>query len=244
MSLWKARARGCRRARGTRRRRRTRAAPSPRRSRRRRRSRPRRRARRPRARRAPRSGSACAAAGRCSSSSACAATPIARKNAAIAQSIRSVWNCGASAAPTATYERCHARVRRVEQRHVVAPAARPQRVERGPYLFLRPHVTIPPPSESRRACTSSIPASRHAVEQPRHRPARVEARGSTGRGTRRPRASRRRSRGPRPGARRGPTAPRAAARRRAARRTRARRSSPPGRTTRASSRSVAAGSST
>src|SRR4051794_18228363 len=42
-----------------------------------------------------------------SSSRACAAIPSARKNASSAQSSRSRWNCGASAAPTATYERCH-----------------------------------------------------------------------------------------------------------------------------------------
>src|SRR5207248_2345925 len=42
-----------------------------------------------------------------SSSSACAAIPSARKNAISAQSSRSRWKCGASAAPTATYERCH-----------------------------------------------------------------------------------------------------------------------------------------
>ena len=43
----------------------------------------------------------------CNSSRACAAIPIARKNAAIPHSIRSVWKRGASAAPTATYDRCH-----------------------------------------------------------------------------------------------------------------------------------------
>src|SRR5438067_9355553 len=55
-------------------------------------------------------------------------------------------------------------VRRVEQRHVVAPAATLERVERGPY-FLRPHVTIPPPNDSRFACTSSTPASRQACSR-------------------------------------------------------------------------------
>ena len=54
------------------------------------------------------------------------------------------------------------RVRRVEQRDVVAPAASAERVPGGPYFFLRPHVTIPPPSESRFARTSSMPASRQA----------------------------------------------------------------------------------
>src|SRR5262249_2812600 len=44
------------------------------------------------------------------------------------------------------------RVRRVQQRHVVPPAAALERVERGPY-FLRPHVTSPPPTLSRFAST-------------------------------------------------------------------------------------------
>ena len=46
------------------------------------------------------------------------------------------------------------RVRRVEQRHVVAPAARGERVERGPravrHVF-RPQTTMPPPRLRRRA---------------------------------------------------------------------------------------------
>ena len=44
------------------------------------------------------------------------------------------------------------RVRRVQQRDVVAPAAALQRVERRPYL-LRPHVTSPPPTLSDLAST-------------------------------------------------------------------------------------------
>jgi len=54
------------------------------------------------------------------------------------------------------------RVRRVQQRHVVAPAAALERVERGPYL-LHPHVTMPPPRLSRFVRTSVTPAARQAA---------------------------------------------------------------------------------
>ena len=58
------------------------------------------------------------------------------------------------------------RVRRMEERDVVAPAARTERVERGPRPRRGharvPQTTIPPPTLSRRASTSTRPASRHA----------------------------------------------------------------------------------
>ena len=54
------------------------------------------------------------------------------------------------------------RVRRVQQRDVVTPAAGCKRVERGTRRFVharRPHVTMPPPRLSRLERTSRIPAS-------------------------------------------------------------------------------------
>ena len=57
------------------------------------------------------------------------------------------------------------RVRRVEQRHVVAPAAGRERVERGPRAAAharRPHTTTPPPRLRRCAWMSRRPASRQS----------------------------------------------------------------------------------
>src|SRR5579862_2236407 len=53
------------------------------------------------------------------------------------------------------------RVRQMEHGDVVAPAARFERVERRLHL-LRAHVTSPPPNESRLVCTSVSAASRQA----------------------------------------------------------------------------------
>ena len=58
------------------------------------------------------------------------------------------------------------RVRRMQQRHVIAPAAGCERVERGARAGARrharrPQTTIPPPRLMRRARTSAIPAARH-----------------------------------------------------------------------------------
>ena len=58
------------------------------------------------------------------------------------------------------------RVRRVEERDVVAPATRAECIERGPgpcrRHVRRPQTTIPPPTLKRRAVTSARPASRQA----------------------------------------------------------------------------------
>ena len=109
----------------------------------------------------------------------------------------------------------------MEQRDVVAPAARGERVERRPRLghARRPQRTVQPPRLRRCACTSSKPASRMAVEQPRHGPALVEVADAAAeeapdlvparaRSRDRRAAGRRRPRGPR-----RPAAPRPAARR-------------------------------
>ena len=61
------------------------------------------------------------------------------------------------------------RVRRVEERDVVAPAAGRERVERGAACLSRhalPHMTMPPPRLSRRACTSSMPGLLPEPSQP------------------------------------------------------------------------------
>ena len=64
----------------------------------------------------------------------------------------------------------------MQQRDVVAPAARGERVERRPRLghARRPQRTVQPPRLRRRAWTSSKPALAHRREQARHRPALVE----------------------------------------------------------------------
>ena len=56
------------------------------------------------------------------------------------------------------------RVRRMEQRDVVAPTTRPQCVERRARVVhaRAPHMTKPPPRLRRFVCTSLIPASLHA----------------------------------------------------------------------------------
>ena len=139
------------------------------------------------------------------------------------------------------------RVRRMQQRHVVAPAARPQGVERGPRPRVA-HSRVP-----RRRCrrrrsaaatrTSAMPASRHASSSAAQRPALPEVADARPEEAPdlAPAGRDERARGRQPDADpqlpERPPDPRGRPNSSIA-------TSPPGRTTRASSRSVAAGSST
>ena len=187
----------------------------------------------------------------CSSSSAWALMPTARKNAARAAARRFGVNVGRGRRPERHVAQMPGGVRRVKQRDQVAPAARTQRVERRAVELTR--------------------GARHAAPDSRHHEARAEAHAAladlarsrlvaTGcevglGGVEMPRCSGRGSGRPRttPVTRRG----RAAAGRRACGRARRREAAalagtpnstipirPPGLTTRASSRIVAARSST
>ena len=179
----------------------------------------------------------------CSSSSACAATPIARKNAAIPTACRSVWKCGARRGADRDVRQMPERVRRVEKRDVVAPAAAAERVPGGLTFFLRPHVTIPPPRESRLARTSSMPAVAPRLEEPRQRPLCVVIpdRRAEERADLVPAVADQPSRARKPGA--NPQLPRRSPEPRGDAELEPRHHAS-GRTTRASSRSVVAGSST
>ena len=100
---------------------------------------------------------------------------------------------GAIAAPSATYDEVPRRVRQVEHRDVVAPAARARARRR---RALRPPSPCHDPSAEREPAQLRRPRSRRRATPRacgRRGQARVVAPGSTGRGTSRPRASRRRS---------------------------------------------------
>ena len=138
-----------------------------------------------RARRASRAG-CCVRSGRpFSSSSACAATPIASANAASAQSMRSRWKSRRERGADRDVGEMPRRVRRVEQRDVVAPAAGAERVERGPDVVYAPASPRHDPAAERHPPRLHVldPGGAPRVEQPRLRPLRRRSRGSTARGT-------------------------------------------------------------
>ena len=178
-----------------------------------------------------------------SSSSACAATPIASANAASAPEQPAGVELRRERGADRDVGQVPGRVRRVEERDVVAPAARAERVERGPGLVLTPAAPDHDP-----AAEATSAATRTSRSRPRARARaaaareRARSRGCSGQGTSptscqpgeisRPASGQADAR---------PRAARAAARAPCGTPNSSPAIVPPGRTTRASSRSVAAG---
>ena len=111
-----------------------------------------------------------------SSSSACAEMPRARKNATSGGREPALVEVRREAGADHDVAQVPGRVGRVQQRDVVAPAARGERVERRPRLghVRRPQRTVQPPRLRRSRLHVLEAGLAQGGEQPRHRPALVE----------------------------------------------------------------------
>ena len=131
----------------------------------------------------------------CSSSSACAATPTARKKAPSAAHRRTGWNAGRHGGAERDVAQVPGRVRGMEDRDEVPPAARAQRVE-GRAVASTSAIADARRRRPRRrgscgaARTREIPAPLPELDLARERPALDKAPRCSGRGSGRPRTSR------------------------------------------------------